>query len=39
MKTKTASRHLHATTPVETRIGYLTSALDEMIDSAIEGIT
>jgi hypothetical protein len=38
MKTETASRHLDATIPVETRIGDLNLSLDEMIDHAIGGI-
>jgi hypothetical protein len=38
MKTETASRHLDATIPVETRIGDLNSDLDETIDHAIEEI-
>jgi len=35
MKTETASRHLAAIIPVETRIGDINSALDEMIRHAI----
>jgi len=38
VKTETASRHLDVTIPVQTRIGDLNSALDEMIDHAIGGI-
>jgi hypothetical protein len=38
MKTEIASKRQDATTLVETRIGDLNSALDEMIDHAIVGI-